>query len=81
MGAAYSAGRSASMNSRWGSCTTTLFRPQLASMLGRLGISVGILLIAAVGGRLVPSLTRNALAGRGGACVRNRYGSTHSRSS
>ncbi len=44
------------------------------TMLARLGIAVGALLIAAVGGRLVPSLTRNALAGSGADRVPEPYG-------
>lgn len=47
---------------------------ETAAMLGRLGIAVGVLLIAAVGGRLVPSFTRNALAGRGADRVPEPYG-------
>ncbi|WP_051402284.1 NnrS family protein [Lutibaculum baratangense] len=46
----------------------------VASLLARLGIAVGILLIAAVGGRLVPSLTRNALAAGGAERVPEPYG-------
>jgi uncharacterized protein involved in response to NO len=41
--------------------------PEMALLFSRLGIAVGALLIAAVGGRLVPSLTRTDLAARGEA--------------
>lgn len=46
---------------------------ELAAMLARVGVAVAALLISAVGGRLVPSLTRNALASRG-ARVPEPYG-------
>ncbi|WP_207620725.1 NnrS family protein, partial [Oharaeibacter diazotrophicus] len=48
----------------------------LVSAFARGGVAVAILLIAAVGGRLVPSLTRNALAaaGRDGGGVPEPYG-------
>ncbi|WP_191058456.1 NnrS family protein [Geminicoccus harenae] len=39
--------------------------PELAAFFSRLGIAIGALLIAAVGGRLVPSFTRTDLAARG----------------
>ncbi|MBA5775687.1 NnrS family protein [Stappia sp. F7233] len=45
-----------------------------ASMLARVGVAVAVLLISAVGGRLVPSLTRNALANRGADRVPEPYG-------
>lgn len=45
-----------------------------ASMLARIGVAVAVLLISAVGGRLVPSLTRNALANRGADRVPEPYG-------
>ncbi|WP_051631233.1 NnrS family protein [Afifella pfennigii] len=48
--------------------------PLLAAQLARLGVAIGALLIAAVGGRLVPSFTRNALAGRGADKVPEPYG-------
>ncbi|WP_181701659.1 NnrS family protein [Chthonobacter albigriseus] len=48
--------------------------PQAAAMLARVGVAVAVLLISAVGGRLVPSLTRNALAGRGAERVPEPYG-------
>ncbi|WP_186394254.1 NnrS family protein [Stappia sp. TSB10GB4] len=48
--------------------------PATAAMMARTGIAVAALLIAAVGGRLVPSLTRNALAGRGAERVPAPYG-------
>ncbi|MFH1553980.1 MAG: hypothetical protein B7Y12_04630 [Rhizobiales bacterium 24-66-13] len=38
---------------------------ELATTLARIGVAVAVLLISAVGGRLLPSLTRNALAARG----------------
>lgn len=41
--------------------------PETAGLIARLGIAVGALLIAAVGGRLVPSLTLNELVGKPGA--------------
>ena len=43
-------------------------------MLARTGIGVGALLIAAVGGRLVPSFTRNALSGARAERVPEPYG-------
>jgi uncharacterized protein involved in response to NO len=46
----------------------------VASLLTRTGIAVAVLLISAVGGRLVPSLTRNVLAGRGAERVPEPYG-------
>ena len=46
----------------------------LAATLSRVGIAVAALLISAVGGRLVPSLTRNVLAGRGAERVPEPYG-------
>lgn len=48
--------------------------PAMAATMARTGIAVAALLIAAVGGRLVPSLTRNALAGRGAERVPAPYG-------
>lgn len=39
--------------------------PEVASVIARLGIAVGALLIAAAGGRLVPSLTLSAFARQG----------------
>ncbi|MCQ0990524.1 NnrS family protein [Jiella marina] len=47
---------------------------EVAAMLARTGISVGALLIAAVGGRLVPSFTRNALSGARAERVPEPYG-------
>lgn len=47
---------------------------ETTSMLARVGVAVAVLLISAVGGRLVPSLTRNALAGRGAERVPEPYG-------
>ena len=46
----------------------------LAATLSRAGVAIAVLLISAVGGRLVPSLTRNALAGRGAERVPEPYG-------
>jgi uncharacterized protein involved in response to NO len=40
------------------------FDPEVAALFARGGVAVAMLLISAVGGRLVPSLTRNSLAGR-----------------
>lgn len=48
--------------------------PEWAALLARTGVAVAVLLISAVGGRLVPSLTRNALAGRGAERVPAPYG-------
>lgn len=48
--------------------------PEMAATMARTGIAVAALLISAVGGRLVPSLTRNALAGRGAERVPAPYG-------
>jgi uncharacterized protein involved in response to NO len=48
--------------------------PEWASLLARAGVGVAALMIAAVGGRLVPSLTRNALANRGADRVPEPYG-------
>lgn len=47
---------------------------ELAATLSRVGVAVAVLLVSAVGGRLVPSLTRNALAGRGAERVPEPYG-------
>jgi uncharacterized protein involved in response to NO len=47
---------------------------ELAATMSRVGIAVAALLISAVGGRLVPSLTRNSLAGRGSERVPEPYG-------
>lgn len=47
---------------------------ELAATLARTGVAVAALLISAVGGRLVPSLTRNALAARGAQKVPEPYG-------
>ncbi|MCB8836772.1 NnrS family protein [Aurantimonas sp. VKM B-3413] len=47
---------------------------EAAAILARTGISVGALLIAAVGGRLVPSFTRNALSGARAERVPEPYG-------
>ena len=47
---------------------------ELAVTMSRVGIAVAALLISAVGGRLVPSLTRNALACRGSERVPEPYG-------
>ncbi|WP_268879301.1 NnrS family protein [Jiella pelagia] len=47
---------------------------EVAAMLARTGIGVGALLIAAVGGRLVPSFTRNALSGARAERVPEPYG-------
>ncbi len=47
---------------------------EATSMLARVGVAVAVLLISAVGGRLVPSFTRNALTGRGADRVREPYG-------
>jgi uncharacterized protein involved in response to NO len=47
---------------------------ELAATFSRVGVAVAVLLISAVGGRLVPSLTRNALAGRGADRVPEPYG-------
>lgn len=47
---------------------------ELAATLARIGVAVAALLISAVGGRLVPSLTRNALAARGAERVSEPYG-------
>ncbi len=47
---------------------------ETAAVFARLGVAVGALLIAAVGGRIVPSFTRNALAGRGAEKVPTPYG-------
>jgi uncharacterized protein involved in response to NO len=41
--------------------------PEMAAFFSRMGIAIGALLIAAVGGRLVPSFTRTDLAARGEA--------------
>jgi uncharacterized protein involved in response to NO len=46
----------------------------LAAIPARLGIAVAVLLMSAVGGRLVPSLTRNTLAGRDAEQVPEPYG-------
>lgn len=57
-------------------CAAAADAADLASAFARGGVAVAILLIAAVGGRLVPSLTRNALAaaGRDGGGVPEPYG-------
>jgi len=47
---------------------------EIAAAATRVGIAVAVLLISAVGGRLVPSLTRNALAAREAEGVPEPYG-------
>lgn len=47
---------------------------EMATTLLRVGVAVAALLIAAVGGRLVPSFTRNALAKAGAERVPEPYG-------
>lgn len=47
---------------------------EIAAATARVGIAVAVLLISAVGGRLVPSLTRNALAAREAEGVPEPYG-------
>lgn len=48
--------------------------PEWAAMTARGGVAVAVLMIAAVGGRLVPSFTRNLLTGRGEERVPEPYG-------
>jgi uncharacterized protein involved in response to NO len=48
--------------------------PALAGAAARAGVAMAVLLISAIGGRLVPSLTRNVLAGRGADRVPEPHG-------
>ncbi len=52
----------------------TVMDYEVAAAMARVGIAVAVLLISAVGGRFVPSLTRNALVGRGAERVPEPYG-------
>lgn len=47
---------------------------EAATLLARIGIAIAVLLISAVGGRLIPSLTRNTLAGAGAERIPEPYG-------
>ncbi|WP_224405844.1 NnrS family protein [Afifella sp. IM 167] len=49
------------------------FDPQMAATLARLGVAIGALLIAAVGGRIIPEATRAALPARERAKVAEPY--------